>query len=246
MAHRTRGGSIYKVCRQAGTGVIALTAYCRFLVVVLGAYKQMKSQSENVLSDISEDNFDRAFKLLRPGEASHRCVALRMLTKSIGTVIQGGSEMGRLSEDEVQQAMDFCGKLFGPTGPDEFRAVEKLLDGSNGATDNPDPEIPNLRFLDIRGPIIDPRIIENVVHGHPASIQRPASDVGDTTADSQLNVGCEELDIKAVLDKANARRLLFTDGMHNFEREPFGQSETGGGWVARLEKGRLGLVRPVE
>ena len=171
-----------------------------------------------------------------------------MLTKSIGTVIQGGSEMGRLSEDEVQQAMDFCGKLFGPTGPDEFRAVEKLLDEkfSSGATDNLNPEIPNLGFLDVRGPIIDPRIIENVVRGHPSSIQGPGSGVGDTTADSQLNAGCEELDVKAVLHKANARRLFFTNGMHNFEREPFGQSATGGGWVARLEKGRLGLARPAE
>ena len=70
MAHRTRGGSIYKVCRQPDPGMIAPTTCRRFLVVVLGAYKQMKSQSENVLSDISEDNFDRAFELLRPGEVS--------------------------------------------------------------------------------------------------------------------------------------------------------------------------------
>ena len=220
-----------------------LTVRWRFLVVVLGAYKQIKSQREDVLSDISEDNFDRAFKLLRPGEASHRHVALRILMKSMSIVIQGGSEMGRLSEDEVQQAMDFCGKLFGPTGPEEFRAVEKLLDGRfrSGATDSLDPEIAKLKFLDIRGPIIDPRIIEKVVRGagHPTSVQGLASDVGDTTADSQPNEGCEELDIQAVLDKVNARRL-FTDGMHNFERESFG------GWVARLEKGRLGLVRPVK
>ena len=40
----------------------------RFLVVVLSAYKQMKSQRDNVLSDIDEDNFDRAFKSFRPGK----------------------------------------------------------------------------------------------------------------------------------------------------------------------------------
>lgn len=40
----------------------------RFLVVVLGAYKQIRSQKSNVLSDIDEDNFDRAFKFIRPGE----------------------------------------------------------------------------------------------------------------------------------------------------------------------------------
>ena len=46
-----------------------LTARCRFLVVVLSAYKQMKAQTEDVLSDIGEDNFDRAFKFIRPGTA---------------------------------------------------------------------------------------------------------------------------------------------------------------------------------
>jgi len=44
-----------------------LTARCRFLVVVLSAYKQMKAQRDDVLSDIGEDNFDRAFKFFRPG-----------------------------------------------------------------------------------------------------------------------------------------------------------------------------------
>ena len=46
---------------------VRLTTDCRFLVVVLSAYKQMKAQRENVLSDIGEDNFDRAFKFFRPG-----------------------------------------------------------------------------------------------------------------------------------------------------------------------------------
>ena len=39
----------------------------RFLVVVLSAYKQIRAQSVNVLSDVSEDNFDKAFAFLRPG-----------------------------------------------------------------------------------------------------------------------------------------------------------------------------------
>lgn len=39
----------------------------RFQVVVLGAYKQICAQSTNVLSDIDEDNFDRALGFLRPG-----------------------------------------------------------------------------------------------------------------------------------------------------------------------------------
>lgn len=41
--------------------------WIRFQVVVLSAYKQMRAQSSDVLSDVDEDNFDRAFTLLRPG-----------------------------------------------------------------------------------------------------------------------------------------------------------------------------------
>ena len=39
----------------------------RFLIVVLSAYKQMRAQSKDVLCDIGEDNFDKAFSFLRPG-----------------------------------------------------------------------------------------------------------------------------------------------------------------------------------
>jgi len=39
----------------------------RFQVVVLSAYKQIRAQSNNVLADVDEDNYDRAFALLRPG-----------------------------------------------------------------------------------------------------------------------------------------------------------------------------------
>lgn len=39
----------------------------RFLLVVLSAYKQMHNQSVPVLSDVQEDNFDKAFRLFRPG-----------------------------------------------------------------------------------------------------------------------------------------------------------------------------------
>lgn len=43
-------------------------AYTRFLLVVLSAYRQIRSQNEPVLSDIDEDNFDRAFAFFRPGK----------------------------------------------------------------------------------------------------------------------------------------------------------------------------------
>ena len=42
-------------------------AFCRFQIVVLSAYKQIRAQNADVLSDVDEDNYDRAFTLLRPG-----------------------------------------------------------------------------------------------------------------------------------------------------------------------------------
>lgn len=44
-----------------------LPSKIRFLIVVLGTYKQMRNQSVAIMSDIDEDNFDRAFDILRPG-----------------------------------------------------------------------------------------------------------------------------------------------------------------------------------
>jgi len=161
----------------------------------------------------------------------------------------------RLSEDEVQQALDFCGKLFAPTSPDEHRAAERLLTErlEGQATDSPDPETTNLRFLDVHAPIIDPQIIDTVVRGQFAPTPRPASDVGNAAPGFQSNAsnaaadsGCREWDMKTILEKVNARRVIHSEhgnGVHNFEDEPLGQSGAERGWVARLERGRLGLVR---
>ncbi|KAF9460768.1 hypothetical protein BDZ94DRAFT_1169211 [Collybia nuda] len=82
------------------------TSYTRFQVVVLSAYKQIRAQSIDILSDIDEDNYDRAFGFLRP-------------------LIQGASDMGtRLSETELQKSLDFCVNLFNPTSPEDH---ERLL-----------------------------------------------------------------------------------------------------------------------
>jgi len=42
--------------------------YVRFQLVVLSAYKQIRAQSLDILTDIDEDNYDRAFQFLRPGK----------------------------------------------------------------------------------------------------------------------------------------------------------------------------------
>ncbi|KAH7922202.1 FAD/NAD(P)-binding domain-containing protein [Leucogyrophana mollusca] len=85
------------------------TSYTRFLLVVLGTYKQMRNQAFPVMSDVDEDNFDRAFDLIRP-------------------VIQGTADVGKtLTEDELQKTMDFCRHLFAPTDPEMYEAVGARL-----------------------------------------------------------------------------------------------------------------------
>ncbi len=49
---------------------MAHSGSCSFLLVVMAAYQQIRSQNAPVLSDIDEDNFDRAFDLIRPGPSS--------------------------------------------------------------------------------------------------------------------------------------------------------------------------------
>ncbi|KAJ7244197.1 hypothetical protein B0H12DRAFT_814044 [Mycena haematopus] len=94
------------------------TSYTRFQVVVLSAYMQIRSsQSADVLSDINEDNFDRAFSFLRP-------------------VIQGGSDMGKLlSETELQKSLDFCVNLFNPTTPEQHDRVARKVEISQSLLD---------------------------------------------------------------------------------------------------------------
>jgi hypothetical protein len=51
----------------------------RFLLVVLGTYKQIRNQAMPVMSDVDEDNFDRAFDLIRPGENQCFFVSMQIL-----------------------------------------------------------------------------------------------------------------------------------------------------------------------
>jgi len=163
-----------------------------------------------------------------------------MLMKVVNAVIQGGSDMGhRLSEDELQKALDFCGKLFVPTTSDEYRAAESL---ASQVANDPDPKTAKLRFMDIRAPLIDPQMIETVVREQLTSTLEPQdfqSNVRNSAADSESS----DLDVKKILEEVNARRVIHPEqgGVHNFEDEPLGQAGAGDGWVARLEKGKLGL-----
>ncbi|KXN88893.1 Tryptophan 2-halogenase [Leucoagaricus sp. SymC.cos] len=112
-AATTIAASIKKQCTEEMAwkfhDVKVATAYTRFLLVVMSAYKQIRNQSTAVLSDIDEDNFDRAFDILRP-------------------VIQGTSDVGKkLTENELQKTMEFCKDVFAPTDPEMVKAVGARL-----------------------------------------------------------------------------------------------------------------------
>ena len=157
----------------------------------------------------------------------------------------------RLSEDELQETLDFCGKLFAPTSPEEHRTAEDILTERFGEQliDEPDPEIAKLKFLDVHSPIIDPRIIERVVQDQSKSTSNAdgiAPDFQSNAKNPTTDLGYGELDMKRILEKVNARRVIHSEhgnGVNIFEEEPLGQLGTGRGWIARLEKGKLGLVR---
>lgn len=83
IASSIRGITTEEECAKWHDAKVSIS-YTRFMLVVLGAYKQMQAQNIDVLSDISEDNFDRAFDLLRPSQLLlfHQSV-IRMLTATL-------------------------------------------------------------------------------------------------------------------------------------------------------------------
>ncbi|KAF7345543.1 hypothetical protein MVEN_01573000 [Mycena venus] len=87
--------------------------------LVLSAYRQITSQSVPVLSDIEEDNFDRAFEFIRP-------------------IIQGAADTDpTVTEEMLQATMDFCEHALGLTDPEMHEAVASRIDPQLMAEDGP-------------------------------------------------------------------------------------------------------------
>lgn len=94
----------------------------------MAAYKQMRGGLKtNVLNDIDEESFDRAFDIIRP-------------------VIQGTGDIGvdksntgnvDLSEEEVRSTMDFIFRLFSHAPPGA-KVVDHEDDGLHGNVDDLD------------------------------------------------------------------------------------------------------------
>ncbi|KAG1901048.1 uncharacterized protein F5891DRAFT_1277977 [Suillus fuscotomentosus] len=171
-------------------------SYTRFQIVVMSAYQQIRTTDLDILSDIDEDNYDRAFAAIRP-------------------VIQGASEMGsRLSEKELQSALEFCGKCFNPTSPGHLAPASKEA-------------LPKYMF-DVTAPLMDPHVIESIIS--------KTFDHTNPTGDQDF-CGPEE-DLKLALDQINSRRVVHREyAINNLEAEDVN------GFVVRLQRGHLGLMR---
>lgn len=173
-------------------------------MVVLSAYKQIRAQNVDVLSDISEDNYDRAFAFLRP-------------------VIQGASDMGtRLSESELQKSLDFCVNLFNPTSPEQHERLSRSRKIGK-------------ELLDVTAPVMNPVMLESALRVGQKSLNTCQIE----SEDSELSSDSERAsEMRMILRKINARRVVHSEyAISNFELEPLD------GYVARLETGKLGLVR---
>lgn len=131
------------------------------------------------------------------------------------TVIQGASEMGsRLSEKELQSALEFCGKCFNPTSPGHLAPASKEA-------------LPKYMF-DVTAPLMDPHVIESIIS--------KTFDHTNPTGDQDF-CGPEE-DLKLALDQINSRRVVHREyAINNLEAEDVN------GFVVRLQRGHLGLMR---
>jgi hypothetical protein len=127
-------------------------------MIVLSSYRQMHNQHDDLLSSADEDNFDRAFDLIRP-------------------IIQGTADVNKkLSEDEVDQTMEFIKDIaFGdrvtPAGSSiKPSDVYNLYSTKSEQFDPPDG------LLDMRG-----NFVSEVIHGHTVLLERGKLSMVPTT-----------------------------------------------------------------
>jgi hypothetical protein len=83
--------------------------FTRFLLVVLGATKQIRHKDAPVLNNAGEDDFDEAFSIIRP--SMHAFFTVILFTND-GLVIQGtadvkGSLGSKITQTEIAKAVDF-------------------------------------------------------------------------------------------------------------------------------------------
>lgn len=199
----------------------------------------------------------------------------------------------KLSEDEVQKALDFCVNLFSPTTPEQHENVRNKLklrlninaarrgsappDVGASRADDLDLELDGEKLMDVHAPLINPssitRFLSKRFRGFslssspvsptsptvpPLSPSRTSESAAssDSEAESEASFGRlepplslnppnpkgdeEDSEMRMVLEKVNARRVIHSEhgtGLNSMEQENVA------GFVVRLVRGQLGLVR---
>jgi len=128
----------------------------------------------------------------------------------------------RLSETELQKSLDFCVNLFNPTSPDQHERLSKRGDITK-------------ELLDVASPIVDPTSFENTLHVEHYDRSGGSNEDQDQGNSSDTEKAAET---RMVLNKINARRVVHPEyAINNLEQEPLA------GYVVKLERGKLGLVK---
>ena len=192
---------------------------------------------------------------------------------SFSSVIQGASDMGaRLSEMELQKSLDFCVNLFSPTCPEQHERVansglctewldvnapvidpkmlEGALMGQMGSEEakkvdgHVDGRLKVVKCSEKRkNGAVGLATISDDTEGEPSGDNKPAKlppavqrcDRRMKRSDSDAQKLAET---KMVVNKINARRVVHSEyAINNLESEGLN------GFVVRLEKGNLGLMK---
>ena len=125
----------------------------------------------------------------------------------------------RLSETELQKSLDFCVNLFNPTSPDQHERLSKRSDITK-------------ELLDVASPVVDPTSFENILHVECYDSEQ-SGDSNGNSSDTEKTA-----ETRMVLNKINARRVVHPEyAINNLEQEPLD------GYVVKLERGKLGLVK---
>lgn len=126
----------------------------------------------------------------------------------------------RLSETELQKSLDFCVNLFNPTSPDQHERLSKRGDITK-------------ELLDVASPVVDPTSFESILH---VECYDQSGDSNRNSSESDTEKTAAET--RMVLNKINARRVVHPEyAINNLEQEPLD------GYVVKLERGKLGLVK---
>ncbi|KAI4259133.1 MAG: hypothetical protein L6R42_004743 [Xanthoria sp. 1 TBL-2021] len=108
-------------------------SYTRFLLVVLSAYKQIRSQNEPILSDLGENNLDHAFARFRP-------------------VIQGTADVANgVSQSELSETIAFCANAWDSVRPEQratiLQKIQRTVEHYTGGTNIPSDKTPDAEAI---------------------------------------------------------------------------------------------------